>query len=136
MSNPVQHPEHLRPVHPDQPVILLADDEISVRNFAQIILEEEGYLVLTAENGDAALSVSRNYPGKIHFLLTDVVMPKMGGLELSSRIAVERPGICIVLMSGHSFAENIDQTFPFVQKPFHPQKLKDVMKALIPVCKR
>ena len=129
----VQH-QHLRSNDPDQPVILIAEDEVSIQDVVRIILEEEGFFVLTAENGEAALSVSRQYPGEIHLLLTDIVMPQMGGVELSNRISSERPGICIVLMSGNSFAETINPEVPFLEKPFSPKQLKATIAALIPVC--
>ena len=61
----------------DPPVILIAEDEPPIQTFARILLEEEGYRILTAEDGEAALCVSRQYSGEIHVLLTDVVMPKM-----------------------------------------------------------
>jgi two-component system, cell cycle sensor histidine kinase and response regulator CckA len=129
----MQNPEHLRPSEPDQPVILVAEDEILVQNIARITLEQEGYFVLTAPNGEVALYLSRQYPGQIDLLLTDVVMPQMSGVELSERISKERPGIQIVLMSGNSFAENINPKFPFLQKPFGPKELRETIKGLIPV---
>src|SRR5438093_11221235 len=75
-----QNPEHLRQNHPDQPVILIADDEVMIQNIVRVTLEQEGYFVLTAENGEAALVMSRQYPGRIHLLLTDVGMPNMSGV--------------------------------------------------------
>jgi len=126
--------EHLRPVRPDQAVILIVEDEAMIQNFVRVMLEREGYFVLTAEDGEAALSLSKQYPGQIHLLLTDIMMPKMGGVELSRRISAERPGIQIVLMTGYTFAENIDPKFPCLQKPFKLKKLRDTIKDLIPAC--
>ena len=126
----MQNPENLLPKDLDQPVVLIAEDEAIIQNIARITLEREGYFVLTAENGEVAMSISQQYPGKIHLLLSDVEMPKMNGVELSDRISRERPGILIVLMSG-SFAENIPK-FPFLPKPFVPKQLKDTIKALLP----
>ena len=91
-----------------------------------------GIFVLTAENGEVALSLSKQYADQIHVLLTDVVMPKMGGMELSKRMSTERPGIRVVLMSGHSFAESINPEYPFLQKPFLPNQLSNTIKALLP----
>jgi len=116
------------------PVILIAEDEAGIRNFAQLILEETGYVVLSAANGEEALCLSRTYGGRIHVLLTDIVMPNMGGVELSSTLLAERPGIGVVLMSGHTFAENISQEFPFMQKPFSPRILRETIAALLSGC--
>ena len=127
----MQNPEHLLPDDPDQPVVLIAEDEPMIQNIARITLEREGYFVLTAGNGEVALRLSQQYPGKIHLLLADIVMPKMSGVELSNRILTERPGIRIVLMSGHTFAEKIDPTFPFLQKPFDLKDLKDTVRLSI-----
>ena len=75
----MRNPEHLQPFHADQAVILLAEDEVVVQNVARIILEREGYFLLTAHDGQEALEISRHYPGPIHLLLTDVLMPRMDG---------------------------------------------------------
>src|SRR5213594_4872810 len=68
----MQSPEHLLPDNPDQPVILIAEDEVTIQNIARITLEREGYFVLTAENGEVAMLLSQQYPGKIHLLLADI----------------------------------------------------------------
>src|SRR5690349_3512493 len=110
-------PEHLRPIHRDQSVVLLAEDDVMVRNVARIVLEMDGYFVLTAGNGKEALSISERYPGPIHLLLSDVRMPVMDGLALKREIAPQRPDMKILMMSGEVPAP-ID--VPFVAKPFGP----------------
>jgi len=126
----MEDPEHLRPPHPDQTVILIVDDEVMVRNVARITLEADGYFVLTAHDGEEALHISRIFPGTIHAVLSDVRMPKMDGLELREWILKERPGIPILLMSG-----NVDVGAPFVAaflaKPFDPATLKDRIRQLL-----
>src|SRR4051794_8375346 len=112
----MKNPDHLRPDRPDQPVILIADDDVMILNIVRITLERDGYFVLTAENGEAALMLSRSYSGEIHLLLSDVCMPKMSGIQLSKRITQERPGICVLLMSGSFEEEN--PGFPLLRKPF------------------
>src|SRR5437667_338113 len=81
-------------------VILVADDEPLVRNLVGAVLSDAGYRVLDAADGEQALEVSRQYDGSIDFLLTDITMPKMNGIELSLRIVQERPGIKVLMMSG------------------------------------
>ena len=92
----MQNPEHLRPADPDQPVVLLAEDDVMVLNIARITLERDGCFLLTAENGEEALYLSRRFPGEIHLLLTDVTMPKIGGMELSKQ------GFCWATHHPHS----------------------------------
>jgi DNA-binding NtrC family response regulator len=126
----MEDPEHLRPSHPDQPVILVVDDEVMIRNIARITLEADGYFVLAAHDGEEALHISRKFPGTIHALLSDVIMPKVDGLQLRERILTERPGIQVLLMSG-----NIDSAppfeVPFLAKPFDLWVLKDRIRQLL-----
>ena len=84
------------------------------------ILRSSGHTVLAAYDGKAALELSHSYPGTIDLLLSDMDMPRMGGLELSQTIATERPGIEVLIMAGglqeleHVYMKNM----PFLQKPF------------------
>jgi len=87
----VDKPEHLRPTQTDQTVVLIAEDDVLIRNVARLVLESEGYFILTAQNGDEALTISRLYPGTIHALLSDVVMPKLDGLKLREMVLKEPP---------------------------------------------
>jgi two-component system cell cycle sensor histidine kinase/response regulator CckA len=125
----MQNPEHLRLSNSDQTVILLADDELLIRNVAQIVLESEGYFVLSANDGEEALNLSRQYPGTIHALLSDVNMPNTNGLQLQEQILYERPGTKVLLMSGQvaSPADSI----PFLRKPFGPAILKERIRQLL-----
>jgi DNA-binding NtrC family response regulator len=125
----MQNPEHLRLSNSDQTVILLAEDELLIRNVAQIVLESEGYFVLSANDGEEALNLSRQYPGTIHALLSDVNMPHTNGLQLQEQILYERPGTKVLLMSGQvaSPADSI----PFLRKPFGPAILKERIRQLL-----
>src|SRR3954467_270965 len=80
--------------------ILVADDEEIIRILVSGFLTHNGYKVMVAENGDDALVQSRAYEDKIHLLLSDFKMPGLTGVDLSTKIALERPGIRVVLMSG------------------------------------
>ena len=97
--------------------ILLAEDEPKVRLYTQRILERQGYTVLPAADGKAALEVARRHEGKIDLLLADIIMPVMGGGELAREFATARPGVPVLCMSGYT-----DQLLPppehLIQKPF------------------
>jgi hypothetical protein len=108
-----------------QETILLAEDEPGVRNYARQILEKHGYTILPAGNGREALLAARQYAGEIQLLLTDVVMPQMGGAELAAAFASVRPDTRILCMSGYS-----ERLWPgaqagrnYIQKPFTPSAL-------------
>src|SRR4051794_19564724 len=90
-------------MHSDpQCVILVVDDEPDMRDILTRVLQKEGYFVLTAEDGEEALIVSRRFVGTIHILLSDVIMPKLDGLELRRHILAERPDTKVLLMSADS----------------------------------
>ena len=125
----MEDPEHLRPSHPDQPVILIVDDDVMIRNILRITLEADGYFILAAHDGEEALHISRKFPGTIHALLCDVIMPKVDGLQLRERILTERPRIQVLLMSGYVVAP--PGNVPFLAKPFGPGVLKDQIRQLL-----
>ena len=70
-----------------------------ILNIVRIVLESEGYFVLAANDGEEALNISRQYPGTIHALLSDVNMPNADGFQLREQILFERPGTKVLLMS-------------------------------------
>src|ERR671939_280135 len=82
--------------------ILLAEDEAMVRRFVHGVLESRGYHVLEACHGEEALRVCAAYPGTIHLLLTDLLMPKMGGLGLAERVTQLRPETRVLYISAYS----------------------------------
>jgi DNA-binding NtrC family response regulator len=113
--------------------ILLAEDDMGVRFLIWKLLKAEGFTVLIAGDGKAALEASRNYAGAIDLLVSDVRMPRMGGLELAKNIAIERPGIKALLISGDSLAR--DQValsgLPFLEKPFSQTALRNSIAAVL-----
>ncbi len=125
----MQNPEHLRLSNSDQTVILLADDEVLIRNVARKVLQSAGYFVLAANDGEEALNISRQYPGTIHALLSDVNMPNLDGLELREQILFERPETKVMLMSGQ--AESPAKSIPFLRKPFGSSVLKERIHQLL-----
>jgi DNA-binding NtrC family response regulator len=124
-------PNNLAPKSPDETVILIAEDEAGVRNIVRIILESAGYFVLTGDDGEEALLISRKFPRTIHALLSDVKMPKMDGWALRDAILQERPDIKVLLMSGQ--VDGPAEDIPFLQKPFAPGQLIQRMRQLLSV---
>jgi PAS domain S-box-containing protein len=82
--------------------ILLVEDEEMVRVVASGNLRAKGYQVLEAANGQEALVLAAAHPGPIHLMVTDVVMPQMGGVELAGRLAATRPGTRVLYTSGYT----------------------------------
>jgi two-component system, cell cycle sensor histidine kinase and response regulator CckA len=116
--------------------ILLAEDDELVRNMTRIILSDYGYRVLAASNGEAAISICERAEGPIHLLLTDVVMPGMSGRELADRIALLRPGVKVLFMSGYTEDAIVhhgvlDEGVNFLQKPFTPDDLARRVKEVL-----
>jgi two-component system cell cycle sensor histidine kinase/response regulator CckA len=107
--------------------ILLAEDEASVRELIRKILSEQGHTVLAAHNGREALEMARRYEGPIHLVLSDVVMPEMGGSEFVRAVVELRPSIKVLFVSGYTDDEvlhrGIGQNAAFVSKPFAPDEL-------------
>jgi len=118
--------------------ILIVEDDPSLRVLAQEVLSSAGYHILTAEDGDAALRASEQHKGPVHLLLTDVVMPGMGGKEIASRLTVPRPEMKVLFMSGYTgnaLAQQgtLDETVGFIQKPWTPEGLCEKIRAVLSV---
>jgi len=123
---------------PEQAVetILLVEDESKLRRLTRQYLENQGYTVLEAADGDAAIEVSNAHPGPIHLLLTDVIMPGMNGRELAYRISSLRPETKVLYMSGYTekaVGHNamLDAGITLLQKPFTLPALKTKVRELL-----
>jgi two-component system, cell cycle sensor histidine kinase and response regulator CckA len=108
--------------------ILLVEDEYAVRELARGILETAGYTVLEAPRGEEAIQIARTHRSPINLLLTDVVMPLMGGRQLAEAIKEIDRNIKVVFMSG--YAESaiahrgiLEAGAELLQKPFTPDTL-------------
>ena len=116
--------------------ILLVEDEEMVRGLAKRILEGCGYVVLEASNGAEALVLARQHEGTIDLVLTDVMMPVMGGFELVIKLIGDRPRIKALYMSGYtdqSLTHN-GELLPgvaYLQKPFTPGGLAQNVRAVL-----
>lgn len=113
--------------------ILLAEDEESVRNMMQIILEKAGYDVIPATDGEQAAELFSQH-SEIHFVILDAVMPKLSGLGALEKIRALRPGIPYLLLSGYAVdlpeAKTI-ATDRLLNKPVHPLKLLRSIRHLL-----
>ncbi|HEY4131553.1 MAG TPA: response regulator, partial [Gemmatimonadaceae bacterium] len=112
----------------DDATILLVEDDAKLRPAVARLLEQAGYRVLQAANGDAALATLASRSASIDLVLTDLVMPGLSGRELSERIIAEFPGIPILFTSGYTDdivirQGMIERGHPFIQKPFTRDQL-------------
>jgi CheY-like chemotaxis protein len=114
-------------------VVLVAEDELVVRNIVCFMLNREGYQVLPAADGKEALELAREYHGTIDLLVTDVKMPRLDGIRLAEQIVKERPGIRVLMMSGKTSAEIRDRNIqlPFLRKPFVPGTFRDKVRDVL-----
>ncbi len=113
---------------PGSGTILLVEDEDLVRRFTQRSLEAAGYSVIEAADGDAAVAAFRAASGEVDLLVTDVVMPRVGGVELFDRLRVEKPDLPVLYISGYT--ENaivhhgvLASGVNFLQKPFTARQI-------------
>jgi two-component system cell cycle sensor histidine kinase/response regulator CckA len=113
--------------------ILLTEDEAGVRGYVRHILERHGYRVAEASNGLEAMDVVHRYPGPIHLLLTDVVMPEVGGVELAAQFAAVYPGVPVLYMSGYNdrLWREDEKTVDYIQKPFASTTLLAQIRGLL-----
>ena len=116
--------------------ILLVEDEETLRNMGKLYLESEGYTVLEAADGAAAVQLSKQHDGPIHLLLTDVIMPGINGRELANQISPTRPEMKVLFMSGYT--ENaighngmLDDGITLLQKPFTLPALKAIVREML-----
>ena len=116
--------------------ILLVEDEADLRLMIRRFLEKRGYTILEAEDGGQALQLYERNKGSIHLLITDVIMPKMGGQELADWLTPLRPEMKILFMSGYMAEEVnryglLDSGAAFLQKPFARDVLLGKVRALL-----
>jgi two-component system cell cycle sensor histidine kinase/response regulator CckA len=127
-AQPVTAPGDLRGTE----TILVVEDEEGLRKYVREVLEQRGYTVVTSTNGRDALDVARQFQGPIHLLLTDVVMPEMGGVDLGEDFAALRPEVPVLHMSGYTDRLWKSGTTPnFIQKPFTATALLTRIRRLL-----
>jgi two-component system, cell cycle sensor histidine kinase and response regulator CckA len=116
--------------------ILLVEDEEQVRRFSRQALTTVGYQVLDARDGRAALEIAKSYREPIHLLVTDVVMPKMGGAELAAQLAHSHPETKVLFVSGYSDDAVVrhgirTDSIHFLSKPFSMSALAAMAKLIL-----
>ena len=116
--------------------ILLVEDNDSVRDLARLVLRRQGYQVLSAADGQEALDVAADYSGRIHLLLSDLVLPGITAAWLSQRLGQLHPGLKTLFMSGYTDdmvarCNGSETTFAFLQKPFSSLELARKVRAVL-----
>jgi two-component system, cell cycle sensor histidine kinase and response regulator CckA len=114
-------------VRPRETILLVEDEEL-VRSLAKRVLERKGYQVFLAQCGASALELFPTLTGRVDLVVTDVVMPGMGGRELAERLRDQQPDLRVLFMSGYTADEILRQGIEaeavhFIQKPFAPDGL-------------
>lgn len=116
--------------------VLVVEDEPSVRAVTVKALVQAGYRVLAASNGSEAITLARDHAGPIELLVTDVVMPHVGGLQLAQILTAVRPDLAVLYTSGYTDSEGIHQGVreggvDLLQKPFSPTVLAERVRQAI-----
>ena len=116
--------------------ILLVEDDAAVRKITRLSLETQGYKVLEADGGGNAIRIAETYADHIHLLVSDVVMPEMGGRQLLNSVRQFRPGLRVLFISGYTddavlMHGVVEATDSFMQKPFTPLSLARKVREVI-----
>jgi two-component system, cell cycle sensor histidine kinase and response regulator CckA len=116
--------------------VLLVEDEPALREMIRETLEQSGHQVLVGASPLQAEAIATSYPGPIHVMLTDVVMPEMSGRELAERMATLRPQTAVIYMSGYTDEAVgqhglLDATTHFLQKPFSEGRLLTLLRQVL-----
>jgi two-component system, cell cycle sensor histidine kinase and response regulator CckA len=116
--------------------VLVAEDEENVRNVICSLLQAKGYRILEARDGIEALEIARKYPHDIHVIITDLVMPRMGGVQLISQLRQDGREFKTMYTSGYSDQPGLEEEMNragtlFLQKPFSTDDLAHQVRALI-----
>jgi two-component system, cell cycle sensor histidine kinase and response regulator CckA len=119
------------------PTILVVDDEDIVRALVTRALREAGYRVIQAQHGSAALALLEGQCETIHLVISDLVMPGVGGREVAQWIKAHCPALPILFISGYprTYLEAhdlYDAAIPLLRKPFLPSRLLESVQELLP----
>jgi len=112
----------LRPTVAAVETILLVEDEHGLRKLMKELLGAEGYTVIESDNGASAIETAKMYSGTIHLLLTDMIMPRMHGRNLTMQLRLQRPGLKVLYITGHHDPGTLEGA-RVLEKPFLPEAL-------------
>lgn len=110
--------------------VLIVEDDAMLRGILAASLLDEGFAVLTAENGEEALAIASALDEQLGLVVTDVLMPGMDGLELASRLASLKPSPPLLFISGVSAHRNLPG--PVLVKPFGPGAFLEQIGRMLP----
>jgi len=110
--------------------VLVVEDEAEVRTLVHSVLVDHGYLVLSAGRPSEAVDIAERHPGPIHLLVTDMVMPEMGGPSLARQLIAVRPEMAVLYMSGYT-ESTVGEGSLFLQKPFTPDAIARSVRAAL-----
>src|SRR5438552_3278549 len=121
---------------PPSETVLLVEDEDMVRNVVRTILQHHGYEVLEAASAPEAQRISDNHPGTIHLLISDLTLPQTNGPTLAAQLAVSRPQMKVLFLSGYAAEDAtrvglLEPDRPFLQKPFAATSLADKVREVL-----
>ena len=128
----------LHPLPRGGETVLLVEDEDAVRALARHVLTSCGYTILEAADGREAVRVAEQHAGRIDLVVSDVVMPYLGGRQLVERLGAVKPGLKVLFLSGYTADAVVrhgvlEAEYAFLQKPFTPtalaQKVREVLDA-------
>ena len=116
--------------------ILVVDDDSIVRRYVTRILEEEGYAVSEAEDGSAAVQFLDHPPAAVDLLVSDVMRPRLNGVQLLEKVSVTHPELPCILMSGYATRQlsdlGIAAPCAVLSKPFSPDQLLEEVRRCLP----
>jgi len=116
--------------------VLVVEDDPALRRLISVALEKRGYTVLAAEDGTEAIRILESNPGKIDLVVSDIMMPKLNGLELRKKAILLRPEMRFLLISGYAEdtigeTAHLPQDAGYLEKPFLPIELARKVRALL-----
>jgi DNA-binding response OmpR family regulator len=113
-------------------VIIVADNSALVRNIISMLMQQDGYFVLSASDGVEALDLSRQYPGSIDLAIMDIEMCRLDGTDLCAHLLAERPGIKVLVTSGAGIGEGASgDRLPILHKPFDGKTLRAKVRTML-----
>ena len=116
--------------------ILFAEDDRAIRSLISRVLEKLGYRVLAAPDGAAGIEMAHAHSGEIHLLLSDIIMPSVGGHELAARLKAEKPDLKVIFISGYAGSQLADTGLEagnvcFLQKPVPMDVLANTVRGVL-----